>query len=118
ALTVQNGFVVTDVFSLSPEFDSNGLLLAYRLRPGRHGRVFARWGLQAGDRVIAIEGAPLGDVDAASQMLELISRGQNVNITVVRDGVRVSVVLDQSVLQDEKNRAEEATENLITARIE
>lgn len=101
---------LTDALRVSPVFDANGLLTSYRLRPGRHGGVFARWGLEPGDHLVAIEGAPLSDVDSAAFMLELVGRGERLQATVLRNGTRMPVVLDGSVIADERARSLAATE--------
>lgn len=104
---------LTDGLGISPIFDANGLLAGYRLRPGRHAGVFTRWGLKPGDRLVAIEGASLTDVDSAAFMLELVGRGERLLATVLRNGVRVPVVLDGSVIVDERARSLAATEGLM-----
>ncbi len=106
---------LTDVLGVSPVFDANGALTSYRLRPGRHGGVFARWGLEPGDRLIALEGAPLSDVDSVAFILELVGQGERVHGTVLRSGVRVPVVLDGGVIGDESARARAANESLMSA---
>jgi len=47
-------------------------------------------GLQAGDRVVAVNGRPIRTFDAASHLIRS-SHGRPVTLTVVRDGRRVSV---------------------------
>lgn len=92
---------LTDVLGASPEFDANGMLTSYRLRPGRYPGVFARWGLQRGDRLILLEGAPLADTDSAAFMLGLVEGGERLQVTIIRNGVRMPVVLDGALLQEE-----------------
>jgi len=104
---------LSDALAISPEYDAGGILTAYRLRPGRLGRVFPRWGLEPGDRLVAIENAALRDVDAAAQMLERVGRGDILHATVLRDGARIPVVLDGGAIAEEKANAESASAHLL-----
>jgi type II secretion system protein C len=106
---------ISDVLGVSPVFDANGALTSYRLRPGRQGGAFVRWGLEPGDQLVAIEGTPLSDTDSAAFMLELVGRGERVHGTVLRSGTRVAVVLDGSVIAEEKTRLRAASESLMSA---
>lgn len=106
---------LTEVLGVAPVFDANGTLASYRLRPGRLGGAFTRWGLEPGDQLIGLEGAPLSDVDSAAFMLELIGQGERVHATVLRNGSRVPVLLDGSVIAEEKARVRAANESLMSA---
>lgn len=106
---------LTEVLGVSPVFDENGALASYRLRPGRLGGAFTRWGLAPGDQLIGLEGAPLSDVDSAAFMLELVGQGERVRATVLRNGSRVAILLDGSVIAEEKARVRAAKEGLMSA---
>lgn len=106
---------LTDALRISPVFDASGILTSYRLRPGRQGALFAPWGLQSGDQLVAIEGAPLADTDSAAYLLELIAGGERVHATVLRNGTRVPVLLDGSVIAEGQSRAQAANSNEMSA---
>ena len=55
-------------------------------------------GLQAGDRVVAVNGRPTRTFDAASRLVRA-SRGGPVTLTVVRDGKRVTVGPRRTILR-------------------
>lgn len=104
---VENPNSISDALSLSPAFDPGGVFLGYDVQPGRFGRVFDAWGLKPGDRLIALEGAPMGDLEAGSQMLELVGAGQPLRATVLREGLEVETVLDGAAIAAEKARREQ-----------
>lgn len=109
---VENPVSISDALNLSPAFDPGGVFVGYDLQPGRFGRVFDAWGLRPGDRLVALEGAPLGDLDAGSQMLEMVSTGQRLRATVLRDGSAVEIVLDGAAIAAEKAAREQPPEEL------
>ena len=104
---------VTDGLRFSPTFDPQGQLAGYRLSPGRHARVFDRWGLQRGDLLVAIENQPLSDIDLAAQQLQLLGSGLTLRATVIRDGAAIPVVLDGTAIEDERSNSRAAAEALM-----
>lgn len=103
---------LTDGLQVSPLFDASGILTGYRLAPGRYRAVFERWGLERGDVLVAIEGMPLGDVDAAAWQLDSLAGGNRMRATIVRNGARMPVMLDGQVISDERARVKAATAGL------
>jgi len=56
-------------------------------------------GLQPGDRIVAVNGRPTGSFDAASHLIRS-SRGDNVTLSVLRDGRRVVVGPRHTIKED------------------
>jgi hypothetical protein len=66
--------------------------------PGRHAGVFAQLGLKAGDVIVAIDGAPLGDGEGGVEMLRTLTEGAAMTVTVHRGGQAMGVALDGTIM--------------------
>ena len=60
----------------------------------------ARSGLRAGDLVLAVDGAPLGDAQSLQRRLFADAIGRRIEITVLRNGALVDVVAVPTELTD------------------
>ena len=60
----------------------------------------ARSGLHAGDLVLAIDGAPLGDAQSLQKHLFADAIGRRLEVTVLRNGALVDAVVLPSELPD------------------
>ncbi len=67
---------------------SNGAMQGVRISPGRDPELFARYGLEPGDIVTAVNGIPLDNQSRGLSILPTLTDRDMVEITLVRRGVR------------------------------
>ena len=91
---------IADYLRLSPEFSEAGTFAGYRLNPARDRSVFAEWGLEPDDRLVAVDGIALPDVDTAAELLRTVGAGGRIRGTVIRNGRGIEVILDGTRLPE------------------
>ena len=69
-----------------PKQDEDGNIIGYILQPGRDRELFDHLGLQAGDVVVQINDLKLDNAASSAQALKSVQNGQEVTMTVLRDG--------------------------------
>jgi len=69
----------------------NGRLVGYRLRPGRDPGLLAKFGIQAGDVVTAVNGVSLTDPAGRMQLLRNLNDATQVNVDIIRAGRPFSI---------------------------
>ncbi|MFZ2509077.1 MAG: PDZ domain-containing protein, partial [Steroidobacteraceae bacterium] len=80
---------------------AGGQLRGYRVYPGRNRAQFAKLGLQPGDLVTAVNGAPLDDPNRALETLRGIGTGPAVTLTVDRNGQQQQLAIDPATVVQE-----------------
>lgn len=88
---------LTDYIRPSPVFGDSGLR-GYQLFAARDPEVFLKLGLQNGDTVTSIDGAPVTEPAAALAALESLTTGAYVTVIVERNGSTQTVYLDGSIV--------------------
>lgn len=83
----------TDIVRAAPRFE-NDLIVGFDLYPGTDRGQFSRLGLQPGDLLASIDGAPMNSTDALHAALQSMRDGQAVTAVVLRKGESVSVALE------------------------
>ena len=69
-----------------PKQDEDGNIVGYTLQPGRDRELFDNLGLQPGDVVVQINDLKLDNAANSAQALKSVQNGQEVTMTVLRDG--------------------------------
>ncbi len=92
-----NPNVLGDLFRAQPVL-VNGVQKGYRIYPGRDREQFTRIGLQSGDLVTSVNGSVLDDIRRGTEILNSLTSSTTAQITVERNGVSQSLVLDMSQL--------------------
>jgi general secretion pathway protein C len=92
-----NPNVLGDLFRAQPVL-VNGAQKGYRIYPGRDREQFTRLGLQSGDLVTSVNGSALDDIRRGTEILNSLTASTTAQITVERNGVSQSLVLDMSQL--------------------
>ncbi len=116
-LLVQNPSTGGDLLRPQPVF-AGGSLKGYRVYPGRNRAQFVNLGLQPGDLVMAVNGAPLDDPNRGLEILRGIGQGSAVTLTIDRGGQQQQISVDPvAVVQEmqpqpgaEEDSPEEVTE--------
>ncbi|ATG76279.1 MULTISPECIES: type II secretion system protein GspC [unclassified Pseudoalteromonas] len=70
---------------------SDGVLIGYRLSPGKEPELFKQMGLQNNDLAIAINGYQLTDLKQAMSAINELRNSTDANITIERDGEQLDV---------------------------
>lgn len=96
-LVSNNPNVLGDLFRAQPVL-ANGVQKGYRIYPGRDREQFTRMGLQSGDLVTSVNGTALDDIRRGSEVLNSLTSATTAQITIERNGVSQSLVLDMSQL--------------------
>ena len=65
---LSNPMSLSDVIKVSVAKDSDGNIIGYRVRPGRHRKQFTDFGLKSGDIVTSVNGTGLDDPSQAMQL--------------------------------------------------
>lgn len=94
-LTAEQPGLLGDIMRPQPVF-SGGQQRGYRVYPGRNRQQFAKLGLQPGDLITAVNGAPLDDPARGMDMLRNLSAGDRVTVTIERNGQSQQVTIDAS----------------------
>jgi general secretion pathway protein C len=82
----QNPVTLYEVVRPVPKQDEEGNIIGYVLQPGRDRELFDHLGLQAGDVVVQINDLKLDNAASSAQALKSVQNGQEVTMTVLRDG--------------------------------
>jgi general secretion pathway protein C len=82
----QNPVSLYEVVRPVPKQDEEGNIVGYTLQPGRDRELFNHLGLQAGDVVTQINDLKLDSAASSAQALKSVQNGQEVTMTVLRDG--------------------------------
>jgi len=82
----QNPVSLYEVVRPVPKQDEEGNIIGYILQPGRDRELFNHLGLQAGDVVVQINDLKLDNAANSAQALKSVQNGQEVTMTVLRDG--------------------------------
>lgn len=88
---------LTDVIRSMPHYDGEQLT-GLQVFPGQHASAFAQLGLRAGDIVTAIDGSPIAEQAAATDMLRTLTEGAAVTVSVRRGSEHKLLSLDGSVV--------------------
>jgi general secretion pathway protein C len=82
----QNPVTLYEVVRPVPKQDEAGNIIGYVLQPGRDRELFDLVGLRAGDVVVQINDLKLDNAANSAQALKSVQNGQEVTMTVLRDG--------------------------------
>ncbi len=99
--------VLTDYLRPSPVFDGNQIV-GFQVYSGRASGVFSQMGLQAGDLITSIDGAPLVDANQAMDLLQYVAEGGAVIATVSRNNSALQVSLDGALIVADRERTQQA----------
>jgi hypothetical protein len=88
---------LTDVIRPMAHYEDD-LLVGLRVFPGRQSSNFSRLGLQAGDVIVAIEGVPIADELAATELLRTLTDGAALTLSVQRGSDALTLSLDGSLV--------------------
>ncbi len=89
---VQNPQSLANLLQGEP-FWENGHLIGYRLRPGRDASVLAKFGIQSGDVVTAINGVSLVDPAGRMELLRNFANAEQFNVDLLRNGQPYSIAI-------------------------
>lgn len=89
---VQNPQVLANLLQGEP-FNDGGQLVGYRVRPGRDAALFAKFGLQSGDVIVAINGISITDPQGRLELMRSIDSAEEVSVDLLRDGAPLSVIV-------------------------
>lgn len=103
-----NPNVLGDIFRAQPVL-SNGVQKGYRVYPGRDRQQFVRLGLQSGDLVTSVNGTALDDVNRGTEILNSLTSSTTAQVTIERNGVSQSLVLDMSTLNLPENASAQSS---------
>jgi type II secretion system protein C len=95
--------ILTDYLRPSPVYDGQQLK-GYQVYPGQQSTVFAQMGLQSGDVITAINGAPLNEPQSAIELLKQLTQGYAFTATVERQGKTQSIALDGALITRDQQR--------------
>lgn len=100
----ENASRITDIVRVAPHVQE-GQVVGFRVNPGRDRATFEALGLRAGDVVTDINGTVLNDPSQGLQVFQSLGETTQANVTILRDGVPQTVVIDTSQLQSlQENR--------------
>jgi len=88
-----NPMSMTDVIKVSIAKGPDGSVIGYRIRPGRDREQFAKFGLQAGDVVTAINGVALDDPAKAMELYGQLRDAQEASFVVKRGNQEVNLIV-------------------------
>lgn len=89
---VQNPQSLANLLQGEPYWD-NGRLIGYRLRPGLDAGALAKFGIQSGDIVTAINGISLVDPAGRMELLRNITGATQFNVDLLRNGQPYSIAI-------------------------
>ena len=75
------------IFRASPVRE-NGEVRGYRVRPGREGELFRRFGFEAGDILTEVNGTPLDSPRRGMELMNKLGQADTLSVVVERDGQR------------------------------
>lgn len=88
---------LTDVLRVTPVYEGE-TLTGLQVYGNDHSDVFQKMGLEPGDRIQSIDGAPVRDVAEAVGNLRHLTEGQSMTVIVERAGHRETLSLDGSIV--------------------
>jgi general secretion pathway protein C len=94
----ENATRLTDIVRLAPHVQE-GRVVGFRVNPGRDRATFEALGLQSGDVVTDINGTVLDDPSQGLQVFQSLGESSQANVTVLREGVPQTIVIDTTQLQ-------------------
>lgn len=94
-LAESNPTAIAEMLRAQPVF-SGGTQKGYRVYPGRDREQFTRLGLQPGDLITSVNGAPLDDPSRSAEILNTLNSSTAVTVTVERGGSTRQLTLDPS----------------------
>src|SRR3569623_1836825 len=74
-------------------FRQDGRVVGFRVRPGRDAALFAKFGLQSGDVVTAVNGVSVTDAQGRLELMRSISSADEVTVDLLRGGSPLSVTI-------------------------
>lgn len=74
-------------------FRQDGRVVGFRVRPGRDAALFAKFGLQSGDVVTAVNGVSVTDAQGRLDLMRSISGADEVTVDLLRGGSPLSVTI-------------------------
>jgi type II secretion system (T2SS) protein C len=89
---------LTDVIRAMPVYDDNEMLLGMQVFAGQKTGVFAQLGLQAGDVITSLDGAPITDWQTALEQLHTLLEGAALNAAVRRGAHVQAVSIDGNIV--------------------
>ncbi len=89
---IQNPMSLANLLQGEPYWE-NGRLLGYRLRPGRDAGALAKFGIQSGDVVTAVNGVSLVDPAGRMQLLGTINSATQFNVDLLRNGQPYTIAI-------------------------
>lgn len=99
-LLAQDQSAVNELLRPQPVY-AGAQLRGFRVYPGRNRGQFAKLGLQPGDLVTAVNGAPLDDPNRALETLRGVGMGTAVTLTIDRNGQQQQLAVDPAAVQQE-----------------
>jgi len=87
---VQNPQSLANLLQGEPYWE-NGHLIGYRLRPGRDAGALAKFGIQSGDVVTAINGVSLVDPSGRMELLRTLTNASQFNVDLLRNNQPYSI---------------------------
>ena len=105
-LMAQDQSAVNELLRPQPVF-AGAQLRGYRVYPGRNRGQFAKLGLQPGDLVTAVNGAPLDDPNRGLEILRSVGMGAAVTLTIDRNGQQQQLTVDPATVVPEMPAASE-----------
>lgn len=99
---------LTDYLRPTPIYEGE-TLLGYQVYPGAKSGAFAQMGLQAGDVITRIDGAPLSDPAQATEALRGLLDGRAHPASLKRQGSAIEVSLDGSVISKDQDQQHDVT---------
>lgn len=96
-LLARNPGAGSEILRPQPVF-AGGQLRGYRVYPGRNRQQFTSLGLQPGDLVTAINGAPLDDPNRSLEALQGLAAAGAATLTIDRNGQVQQVTIDASAV--------------------
>jgi hypothetical protein len=100
---------LTDVIRPTAQYE-NDLLVGLQVFPGQQSGNFARLGLKAGDVIVAIEGAPIADEQAATDQLRTLTEGAPLSVRIRRGHELIPLSLDGSLVASSNTRSDSSNQ--------
>ncbi len=72
-------------------FRQSGRFVGYRVRPGRDGELFAKFGLQAGDVITAVNGISVVDPQGRLELMRNIGSAPQISVELLRNGAAQAI---------------------------
>jgi type II secretion system protein C len=104
--------VLTDYLRPSPVYDGE-ILTGYQVYPGAKGAPFAQMGLQPGDVIVDLDGAPLSDPTTAWDLLRQLTEGTSLSATVKRHGTLEQITLDGGLILSAEEAKQQPTQAML-----